>query len=70
MVGKNYLCSIISIKIHFICKVLLCSGKSDTEGLMCNYVYVLCIYKHTHTQSLMSCANKETKSGCDIYPIQ
>lgn len=49
MVRENYLCNIISIKIHFICKVLLCSGKSDTKGLMCNYV--LCIYKHTHTHS-------------------
>lgn len=51
MVGKKYLCSIISIKIHLICKVLVCSGKSDTEGLRCNYVYVLCIYKHTHTHT-------------------
>lgn len=70
MVGKNYLCSIISIKIHFICKVLHCSGKSDTKGLMCNYVYVLCIYKHTHTECLVSYANKKTRSERDIYPIQ
>lgn len=47
MVGKNYLYSIISVTIHFICKVLHCSGKSDTKGLMCNYVYVVHIQIHS-----------------------
>lgn len=68
MVGKNYLYSIISIKIHFICEVLHCSGKSDIKGLMCNYVYVLCIYKHTHTRRLIAMLFKRPKE--DVTFIQ
>lgn len=69
-VGKNYLCSVISIKIHFIFEVLHCSGKSDTKGLKCNYVCVLCIYKHAQEGRLTGCADSETKRACDIYPTQ